>query len=113
MGLCDSFVATATHGGCTVIYTVLPPTTDTTSFDKLMKLLTEAGLEEGDRLIIDHQPLFETRVIIQLKDNPSKIQTELCRKNLINCLVRSGVVQQPMLTQIHRRLAEQCMFHHH
>jgi hypothetical protein len=113
MELCDSVVATATHGMCTVIYTVLPPVTDTDSFGRLMKLLEERGFTEGDRLIIDHQPLFETRVIIQLKNKPDRLQTELCRKDFIDCLVRSGVVQKPMLTTIHKRLAERCMFHLH
>jgi hypothetical protein len=111
--ICDSVVATAKHEGCTVIYTTLPPVADPSSFSHLMTLLNEKGFEEGDRLIIDHRPSFETMVIIQLKDNPSKLQTTLFRKDFIDCLVRSGVVQKPMLTTIHKRLAEHCMFHYH
>lgn len=104
----DGFVWMAMKDGNVVIGTTIHGNICIGNMDDLHRLMHKAGFDGDDRVSLHYSPgSTSVEIRITLDDaNLTIYQANLCMKSLVSCLKDAGVIKNPIISRIERRIAQ-------
>lgn len=101
----DGFVWICMRDGKVIIGTAVSGSVCIGPLDDLRERMKKAGFEEDDRVRLEYTS-DELGIRIVLNDPDLTVfQADLCMKSFISCLRDSGVVKNPIVSRIEKRVS--------